>query len=282
VSEDLARPASRSRHRLAEGPVWDDARQRLYWVDIPAGRVLAGTFIDGHIDVVEQWDFPRTVGAVLPRADGTLVVAAHDRLISIAPNGSRTEGAVLVDDPDRRRLNDAILDPAGRVLAGTLSLDGVSQSEQLMRVEHDGSVTCLDRDLTLSNGLAFSVDGRTLFSVDTLRHTVFARDYDAATGDVGERRVHLQLAGAMPDGLTVDPDDHLWIALWGAGQVRRYDPNGALVGSVSVPAPHTSSVALAGADLSTLVITTATEDLSEDELRAFPESGRLFTVDVRG
>jgi sugar lactone lactonase YvrE len=123
-----------------------------------------------------------------------------------------------------------------------------------------------------------------MFSVDTLRQTVFVRDYDPATGAVGERRVHLLLDGGFPDGMVMDAADHLWIAVWGAGEIRRFAPDGSPVDRLPVPAPHTSSVAFAGGDLDLLVITTATSELSDEQLRAFPDSGRLFTarLDVPG
>ena len=167
---------------------------------------------------------------------------------------------------------------------GTLSLEGPSEREVLVRLEADGRLTVLDDDLALSNGLAWSSDGRRMFSVDTLRHTVSVRDYDPGSGAVGPRRVHLRLDDGLPDGIALDAADHLWVAIWGGGEVRRYAPDGTLVDRVATGAPHTSSVAFAGDDLRTLIITTATSELSDDQLRAHPDSGRLFTapVDVPG
>ena len=154
----------------------------------------------------------------------------------------------------------------------------------LVRLEADGDLTVLDHDLALSNGLAWSSDGRRMFSVDSLRGTVSVRDYDLETGAVGPRRVHLRIDGGLPDGIAMDAADHLWVAVWGGGEVRRYAPDGTLVDRVATGAPHTSSVAFAGGDLRTLVLTTATSELTEAQLRAHPDSGRMFTarVDVPG
>lgn len=285
-------PATAETFGLAEGPVWDAAGRRLLWVDIEGGAVLAGSLDGERIAVTERHRFDGMVGAVAPADDGALLVAAQEHLVVLRPDGTRTDGPRLVPGGERRRLNDGGTDPAGRFLVGTLSLDGPSEREVLVRLETDGRVTQLDGDLTLSNGLAWSADGRRLYSVDTLRQTVFVRDYDAATGAVGERRVHLRLAegspdglpDGLPDGIALDAEEHLWIAVWGAGEVRRFAPDGALVDRLAVPAPHTSSVAFAGDDLRTLVITTATSELSAEQLGAFPDSGRLFTarVDVPG
>jgi sugar lactone lactonase YvrE len=270
--------------QLAEGPVWDPARQRLLWVDILGGAVLAGALDGDRIQVLGGHRFECMVGAVAVAQDGTLLVAAQERLVVVGTDGSREDGPRVVPAGEPRRLNDGGPDPAGRFVVGTLALDGDSDREVLVRLEADGSLTELDGDLTLSNGLAWSADGRRMYSVDTLRRTVFVRDYDPATGAVGERRVHLRLAEGSPDGIALDAEEHLWIAVHGLGEVRRVAPDGTVVDRLAVPAPHTTSVAFAGEDLRTLVVTTAYGELAEDERRAHPDSGRLFTarVDVPG
>ena len=268
---------------LAEGPVWDAARHRLLWVDIRAGTVHQGV-LDGAVVVpgepLRQVD--GMVGAVAVAEDGTLLVAEQEVLAVLGPDGERRELVRVVPAGEQRRLNDGATDPAGRFLVGTLSLTdpspGKPPGEVLVRLEDDGSLTTLDDDLALSNGLAWSRDGRRFWSTDTGRQTVFVRDHDPATGAVGERRTHLHLDEGYPDGCAVDAEDHLWVAVFGAGQVRRYSPDGALVATVDVPAPHTTSVAFAGDDLRTLVITTGSVELSEDERRNHPLSGHLFTV----
>ncbi|ONI86839.1 hypothetical protein ALI22I_23395 [Saccharothrix sp. ALI-22-I] len=270
--------------QLAEGPLWDAARRRLLWVDILGGAVLEGRLHGGRIEVTARHDFDGMVGAVAVAADGTLLVAAQERLVVLHPDGRRENGPRVIPSGEARRLNDGGTDPAGRFLVGTLSLDGPSEREVLVRLETDGRLTELDGDLTLSNGLAWSADGSRMYSVDTVRGVVFARDYDPVTGAVGERRVHLRLDGGLPDGIALDAAEHLWVAVWGAGEVRRYAPDGTLADRLAVPAPHTSCVAFAGDDLRTLVITTATDGLDDEQRHAHPDSGRLFTtrVDVPG
>lgn len=277
--------ASSEVFRLGEGPVWDAARKRLLWVDILAGTVLVGRLSSGRITVTERLPFEGMVGAVTVADDGTLLVAAQERLVAVRLDGTRSAGPRIVPEGAERRCNDGSTDPAGRFVVGTLSLaGGASETEVLVRLEHDGRLTELDDDLTLSNGLAWSVDGRRMYSVDTLRRTVHVRDYEASTGAVGPRQVFVQLDDGHPDGCAVDEQDHLWLAVWGKGEVRRYDPAGAVVETVHVPAPHTSCVTFAGDDLDELVVTTATAELSDQQRRAFPDSGRLFTfrAGVRG
>jgi sugar lactone lactonase YvrE len=279
-----ATPATTEQFRLGEGPVWDAPRSRLLWVDIEGRAVLQGLLDAGAITVTDRIGFDTMVGAVAAATDGTLLVAAQEQLVVRHPDGSWEDGPRVVPAGEARRLNDGGTDPAGRFLVGTLSLEGPSEREVLVRLEADGRLTVLDDDLALSNGLAWSSDGRRMFSVDTLRHTVSVRDYDPGSGAVGPRRVHLRLDDGLPDGIAMDAADHLWVAVWGGGEVRRYAPDGTLVDRVGTGAPHTSSVAFAGDGLRTLVITTATSELSEDQLRAHPGSGRLFTapVDVPG
>jgi sugar lactone lactonase YvrE len=269
-------PATDEAYRLGEGPVWDAARGRLLWVDI-LGRAVYRGVLDGDRVLIEQrLGFADMVGAVTAAADGTLLVAEQENLVLVRPDGARRVGPRIVAGGERRRLNDGKTDPAGRFLVGTLAFDGNSQHETLVRLEPDGTITGIDDDLTLSNGLAWSADGRRLFSVDTLRRTVFVRDYEP----LGPRRTFVTLDDGYPDGIAMDAADHLWVAVWGAGEVRRYDPQGACVERITVPAPHTSSVAFAGDDLRRMVITTATDELTADQRVRFPDAGRLFTVRV--
>ena len=272
--------ATTDAYSLAEGPVWDGARRRLLWVDINRGAVLEGTLDGAAIEVVRRHDFEGTVGAVAFGDDGTLLVAAQEHLVLVHGDGARHVGPRVVPAGSGRRTNDGAVDPQGRFLIGTLAFDGESAAEELRRLEPDGALTTLDADLTLSNGLAWSSEGALLYSVDTLRKTIFVREYR----DGAERHVHLTIDDGYPDGIAIDVEDHLWVALWGAGSVHRYSPSGALVDVIDVPAPHTSSVAFAGDDLKTLVITTAFDQLTAEQQAAYPDSGRLFTMrtDVAG
>jgi sugar lactone lactonase YvrE len=273
-----ATPASTERFRLGEGPVWDAPRDRLLWVDIEGRAMLQGVLDGGAVTVSGRIGFDTMVGAVAVAEDGTLLVAAQEHLVVVRPDGTREDGPRVIPAGEARRLNDGGTDPAGRFLVGTLSLGGPSEREVLVRLESGGRLTVLDDDLALSNGLAWSADGRRMFSVDTVARTVSVRDYDPGSGAVGPRRVHLRLEGGLPDGIAMDADDHLWVAVWGGGEVRRYAPDGTVVDRVVTGAPHTSSVAFAGGDLRTLVITTATSELGDDQLAAHPGSGRLFTA----
>jgi sugar lactone lactonase YvrE len=251
----------------------------VLWFDIRRGRVYSAALTsDDLLEIRDELGLDETVGAVAASAAGDWLIAGAERLHVRDVAGTVHAGPRLISGDGHRRLNDGKPDPRGRYLVGSLSLADSSQREELFRIDRDGSIQVIDDDLTLSNGLAWSRDGSRLYSVDTERRVVFVRTYDLASGRVGARSVHLAFSAGYPDGMCMDREEHLWIAMWGLGRVDRYSPAGELVASIDVPAPHTSSVAFVGRDLDVLVITTATQDLDEDQLRRFPHSGRIFTV----
>ncbi|MEU7870475.1 SMP-30/gluconolactonase/LRE family protein [Dactylosporangium sp. NPDC049140] len=271
-----ARPASASSYALGEGPVWDEARSRLLWVDILANTVHEGSLAAGLVTPARSWAFADTVGAVAVAADGSLLVAERHTLTAVALDGTRSTVARVLPADRESRLNDGAVDPAGRFLVGSLAQDDRRGEEVLVRLD-DAGVTVLDADLDLSNGLAWSPSGELFYSIDTLPGVVHVREYDVATGAVGERRDLLTIADGHPDGMCVDADGNLWIAVWGGARVECRSPSGALLDVVPVPAPNTSCVAFAG---DVLVITTAARGVPREQRAAHPDSGRLFTAAV--
>ena len=274
----VARPALDDRFILGEGPVWDAKRDRVLWVDITAGWVLSGRIDDDRIELVDRREFAGTVSAVTVSDDGSLLVAGAEGLIEVASDGRRTPAQRILAHGAAHRLNDGKPDPAGRFLIGTSPLGAALNDEKLVRVEMDGSLTTLDDDLSLSNGLAWS--RTTLYSVDSFRNTVWKREYDAATGLVGSRERFVRIEDGWPDGMCIDAEEHVWIAVCGRGQVRRFTPAGELVAVIDVAAPRTTSVAFVGTDLDLLMITTASDELSAEQLADWPDSGRVFTSRV--
>jgi sugar lactone lactonase YvrE len=280
VNRFAAQPVSDERHVLAEGPLWDPVRHRVLWVDIERAEVWEGVLDGGQVRPTATHRFGDTVGAAVCAEDGRFLVAAHHELLHVAPDGTVRGSRPVVPAGQQRRCNDGGCDPAGRFLIGTMALDGRTGQEQLCRLEADGTLTVLDDDLTVSNGLAWSPDGRTLSSVDSEPGTVWGRPYDPTTGEVGARRRLLQVDDATPDGMCTDVDGNLWIAMFGAGEVRCHTPSGELLAVVDVGVPHPTSVAFVGADLDALLITTARHELDADEQQAHPDAGRLFLADV--
>jgi sugar lactone lactonase YvrE len=272
--------ASEGQYELGEGPLWDEARGRVLWVDINAGSVQSGHFEGGFVITDTEMRFDETIGTVVCSADGQLLVAGARRLYRVAGGSRAVVHADLVAEAKLSRLNDGACDPAGRFLVGSMALDTREGDDCLYRLEGDGAVTVIDDDLTLSNGLAWSPDGTVMYSVDTIPGVVWARPYDPGTGEWGERSELLRIAPAWPDGLCVDADGNLWLAVCRGGEVRCYTPAGERIATVSVPAPQTTSVAFVGPELDTLLITTGTFGMSAAQLDEFPLSGRLFTAHV--
>jgi sugar lactone lactonase YvrE len=270
-----AEVASENSYGLGEGPLWDAARRRVLWVDVDAGQVHLGELRDGQVVPRERHEIPGTASAVACSAEGELLVASERELWTIAADGTKTRGTRLLEQSQGSRLNDGKCDPAGRFVVGSMALDGRTGQEILVRVEESGGLTTLDEDLTLSNGLAWSPDGRSLYSVDTVSRTVWVRDYDVETGATGDRKELLRIDDGYPDGLCVDAEGNLWIAIWTGGEVRCFSPAGELLATVEVAAPSTTSVAFAGPDLDLLLITSSTRD-SE----GFPNAGKLFSCRV--
>ncbi|MER7687156.1 SMP-30/gluconolactonase/LRE family protein [Streptomyces sp. NPDC097610] len=270
---------------LGEGPYWDRHRGVLLWVDIKRGTVMVGRLTErDSIEVVERVQFEGTIGAVATSEDNDWIVAGEREVFRRTSSGKVLPGVSVIPAEMKSRLNDGKPDPAGRYLVGSLALGDAENRERLVAVDSRASVRVIDQDLSLSNGLAWSPDGSMLYNVDSYRRRVYARPYDVATGATGPRSLLIESDTGYPDGMCSDAQGHLWIAMWGLGEVRRYSPDGLLETTVRVPAPHVSSVAFAGPDLETLVITTATSELSDDQLRRWPLSGRLFTArpGVRG
>jgi len=269
-----------------EGPTWDATRRELVWVDIDAGEVRRATVSPaGVVAEVGVHRGGATVGFVVPAADGGWLLGADGGFTHLDPEG---EPRVLValdreggTAPDGTRMNDGAVDPVGRLFGGTMAFDERTGAGSLYRVDLDGSVHTVLTDLTISNGIEWTADGRTVYLADSGAATVRAYDYDVETGSFGASRVVVDLsdddAGA-PDGMAIDDEDHLWVAVWGGGQVRRYSPTGELLTVVRVPTENTSSCAFAGPGLDHLVISTSTQGLSDEARAAQPDAGRLFVV----
>lgn len=279
VNRFRAIPASDDRYSLGEGPLWDAERDRVLWVDINAGEVHSGRLAGPRVVHESVLAFAGTVGAVVSSVHGELLVAGARELHTVSPEGLVSSGAQILAGDRASRLNDGTCDPAGRFLVGSLALHDRLRQEVLVRVEDDGTILVIDNDLGLSNGLAFTPAGDQLYSVDTTAGIVWIRDYEAQNGGIGRRREFLRLDGT-PDGLCADSEGNLWIAMWGAGEVRCYSAAGEQRAVVDVTAPNTTSVAFVGAGLDLLMITTASDELSEAQLTRFPDSGRLFIADV--
>jgi sugar lactone lactonase YvrE len=271
----VAEPLVRLRSELGEGPVWDHRGGWLVWVDILGGLVHRTAPASGV-----TWTVPagQHVGAAALHGRSSYLLAVRSGF-AVLDGEAVSQATVVVDDPGVR-MNDGGVDPAGRFLAGTMAYDASEGAGTLYARELDGSVRALVEEVTISNGLAWSDDGETVYYVDSATQGVDAFDYDLDAGLMTNRRRHLSVdrADGAPDGLTLDAEGCLWLALFGGGEVRRYSPGGRLLARVEVPASQVTSCAFGGSRLDTLFITTACHrlDLSDP---ANAQAGYLFAAD---
>lgn len=258
---------------LGEGSTWDARRQRLLWLDVD-GLVLHQLDGDGNHTSVP---LDRRVSAVVPDVDGGLVAVAGLTIAHIDESGRLGETIASLPPDGDGLANDARCDPTGRLWTGTVDRSGEGKGG-LFRVADDGSIEQVRSGIALSNGIDWSPDGHTCYYVDSLAHCIETIHLGVdGLPTHSEPLVHID---AIPDGLSVDADGAVWVALWDGGAIHRYTPDGRLDRVVEVPGGFITNCAFGGPDLTTLFITTARGGLPDDQLRAHPHAGALFALDV--
>jgi sugar lactone lactonase YvrE len=267
--------------KLGEGSLWDVEQQVLYWVDIVDNKVCM-------FDPRNRSNLAFDVGESV----GTVVVAHREKLVLALRTGfawlDRTTGRVTkIHDPEAdsadTRFNDGKCDPQGRFWAGTMVEGGPPERAALYCLGPDLSVSKHLDGVTTSNGLVWTRDGRTFYYIDTPTHRVDRFDFDGAMGTLGHRQVAVQVARELgaPDGMAIDENDRLWIALFGGNRVICVDPGSDRIEfEVNVPATNVTSCAFGGPELDDLYITTARVGLSPEALAAEPLAGSLFRAKV--
>ncbi|MFJ7099804.1 SMP-30/gluconolactonase/LRE family protein [Streptomyces albogriseolus] len=266
--------AVRAEAELGEGATWDPATGRLLWIDILGARVHTYDPATGRRTVRRT---EQHVGAVKPRAGGGLVLNLRDGVGLIDPDD--TFRWLHREPVAGRRGNDAAVAPDGSLLAGTMRYDEALGGGTLTRVTGDGEATVLLDDVTVSNGTGWSPDGRLMYYIDTPTRRVDV--FDAGEdGTIGGRRplAEIEEGAGFPDGLTVDADGCVWVALWDGGAVRRYTPDGELDRVIELPVPRVTCCAFGGPGLTDLYITTARVGLTAPH----PLAGSLLVVPRAG
>jgi len=267
-----------ARAALGEAPQWDAREERLVWVDILAGAVFV-TSASGEARA--RFEIGRAVGSAMPADGGGWLLADALGFSRLSPDGRRTVILEVLADEPGMRFNDAKCDPRGRAWAGTIAGDMAPGTGTLYRLDAGPVATPVLRGLTVSNGLGWSPDARTMWFADSADRWIRGFDYELESGRLGARclAIELQETAGKADGLCVDDEGCLWVGLWAGGAVHRYDPNGRLDTIVRVPAGQVTSCAFGGPDGSTLFITTARVGLTAEALRREPHAGGLFVVE---
>ena len=263
---------------LGEGSIWNDITQELYWIDIEGGILHTFQPEKNHH---KSFSLGQRIGTVVPSDNGKVILALQDGLYEFDLSTRQKRLIASADhDPASMRFNDGKCDPAGRLWVGTMHLDILPKVASLYRLDR-GIVTKMLNEITISNGICWSGDGKTMYYIDTPTSAVQAFDFDLAKGQLFSSRVVIETKEEYdpPDGMTIDAEGMLWIAHWKGSCVGRWNPKtGKLVSKIEVPAYHVTSCAFGGKNLDTLYITTASIEVSPEQKIQYPLAGCLFQV----
>jgi sugar lactone lactonase YvrE len=265
---------------LGEGPYWVPEDDCLLWVDIHRGQLHRTYFPSGETVTMNLG----AVSAAFPAVGGGILAVGGSKLTLYLPaeRGEQWTMRVVAEVPAREgvRFNDAGVDPAGRVWVGSMHTAESEPLGELYRLDAGGVLTTVVKGVTVSNGLAWSPDGARMYYVDSPMRRVDVFDYDSATSEAFQRRVFADLSAfdGVPDGLTVDVDGYVWVAMWGGGVLRRFAPDGAQDAVLRVPVAQPTSCAFGGPGMSDLYITSASVGLTEAQQAAQPLAGRLLRL----
>ncbi|MEX0929853.1 MAG: SMP-30/gluconolactonase/LRE family protein [Balneolales bacterium] len=266
---------------LGEGPVWDELGNKLYWVDIMSGKLF---IYDPDRKTNTACNVGEHVGAFALREKGGIVMATKSGFSFLDID---TLEKTHISNPEAHltgnRFNDGKCDPQGRFWAGTMAYDQKKEAGSLYCLQTDGNVELKVPNITISNGLTWNRQGDRFFFIDTPAQHIYAYDYEDATGHIGNPSVirEIDAGEGHPDGMTIDTDDHLWVALYGGSKVMRINPqSGETVFEVHLPVPKVTSCTFGSRDYSELYITTARENMSDEDIRQYPLSGSLFKASL--
>lgn len=263
--------------KVGEGPLWHPDEERVYWVDIPNGRLFRYDPATGQHEMCYEG---RPIGGYTIQADGALLCFMDRGTVRVWRDGAMAE-TVIEEIPAERetRFNDVIADPAGRVFCGTMPTK--ERSGRLYRLDPDGGLTEVVDGVGTSNGLGFTPNRTGMYYTDTTKHLISYFDYDEATGAIRNRRTFIQVprdeGEGHPDGMTVDAEGYVWSARWDGGCIVRYAPDGTEVQRVIFPARKVSCVTFGGADYTDMYVTTANIEGKEQEGRG---AGALFHLNL--
>lgn len=279
-TEAVADPVGDVTAVLGEGPYWVPEDDCLLWVDIPQGRLHRTYFPSGETVTLDLG----AVSAAFPAVGGGILTAGGSRLTLRLPpeQGAQWTTRLVAEVPAREavRFNDAGVDPAGRVWVGSMHTGEAQPLGELYRLDAAGALTTVLKGVTVSNGLGWSPDGTRMYYVDSPTKRVDVFDYDPARGEASGRRPFADLSAfeGIPDGLTVDADGCVWVAIWGGGVLRRLAPDGTQDAVLQVPVSQPTSCAFGGPGMTDLYVTTAKIGLTEEQLTAQPLAGRLLRL----
>ena len=264
---------------LGEGAIWNADTETLYWIDIE-GKTFH--MFDPATNQNRSFPTASHIGTVVPKNKDEVLVALVDGIYTLNLKTGQT--VVLTDMRDllvNSRLNDGKCDPEGRLWVGSMNWQQETGKAKLFTIQNDGTVHTKIDSVTISNGIVWTKDKKTMYYIDTPTSQIKAYDYDNYTGNISNERVAVDIPEDLgfPDGMTIDAEDMVWVGMWNGNAVIRFNPKtGTLLEKIEVPAHNVTSCAFGGANLETLYITTARLDMTDEELERFPLAGSLFKV----
>lgn len=266
-----------SKSELGEGAVWNPKTQELLWINI-TGEIL--NFYNPKSGNNKEMFVGQMIGTVVPAESGGVLVALQNGIYQLNP---KTGTKKLIVDPEKHlpnnRFNDGKCDPAGRFWAGTMNTKDEKNAGALYRLDTDSTIHRMIENVSISNGIVWSLDSTKMYYIDTPSRKVVVYDYSNTLGEIKNKHTAVDIPEDMgsPDGMTIDSEGNLWIALWGGSAVGCWNPvSGELLQSIDVPAKNVTSCAFGDEDLQTLYITTARISTSKEDLDEYPFSGGVF------
>ncbi len=264
--------------QLGEGPAWFADEGALRFVDIKGGKLHRYDPATGARETLDVGGLP---SFVLPATGGSMVIGSRGRILPVSREGLIGTPLAELAMPAHNRTNDATVDHRGRLWLGTMDDDEQQSTGRLWCLDN-GKLHNMGGDAVVTNGPAISADGRTLYHVDSLARTIWR--FTIREGPrIAAREIFLQLtqADGHPDGVVLDSEACLWVALWDGWGIRRYSPEGALLLSVKLPCARVTKLAFGGSDLKTAYVTTARTGLDKAQLARQPLAGGLFAFEVQ-
>ena len=266
-----------SKSGLGEGAFWNYKTGVLMWIDI-SGKIL--NIYNPKTGFNKEMFTGQMIGTVVPEESGLLLVAMQNGIYQLDPQSG---GKTLIADPEENiptnRFNDGKCDPAGRFWAGTMDLDLKSGLGALYRLDPDSTIHTMIENISISNGIVWSLDFKKMYYIDSPTQKVMTYDYNNENGEITNPVIAFEIPAetGMPDGMTIDAEGNLWGALYGGAAVGCWNPEtGQLLRKIDVPAKNVTSCAFGDDDLGTLYITTARQETSDEELEKYPNAGGVF------
>ncbi len=263
--------------KLGEGAFWNYQTQEFYWVDIEGKKL--------HIyhpatKTNRSFSTPSRIGTVVPIDENSAIIALEDGMYKINTRSGKVSLFASVEaDMPGNRFNDGKCDPAGRLWVGSMDFGTKNPTANLYRIDADGVATKMLDSITISNGIVWASDEKTMYYIDTPTGQIRAYDFDVSTGDISNERVAVEVPDSLgfPDGMAIDAEDMLWVGMWSGNAVARFNPKtGQLISKIEVPAKNVTACAFGGPNLDTLYITTANLGMTKEEQKAFPFAGSIF------